>query len=101
MSTILKWDLEYTDTLGGEANYCWVKRRTLSVAYDDSMGEGVAMRKYRDRRTKAQAKEAMGLKGVRGEWSEYGDTYEFRPRGMCTVLFVTFHDCHDHCGCRD
>jgi hypothetical protein len=25
-------EVEYTDTFGGEANYCWVKRETLTPA---------------------------------------------------------------------
>ena len=24
-------DCEYTDTFGGEANYCWIKRETLTL----------------------------------------------------------------------
>lgn len=26
---MFKWDVEVTDTFGGEANYCWVKRETI------------------------------------------------------------------------
>ena len=40
----MHFSYEYTDTFGGEANYCWVKRGTVSVpelthyGYDGSRG---------------------------------------------------------------
>jgi hypothetical protein len=37
-----------------------------------------------------RAKAAIGLSGVRGETHDHGDGYEFRPYGMCTVMFVTW-----------
>ena len=83
------WDVEYTDTFAGEANYCWVKRATISVPED-------AKRSTIMRRAKA----AMGLSGLRGESVNYGDTIEFRPYRMCcTVLFATRHDCGAHAHC--
>ena len=60
----MTYDIEYTDTFGGEANYCWVKR----------------------------AKAKMGLTGVRGKRFDHGDMIEFRPYRSCTVLFVTYRD---------
>lgn len=75
------FQIEYTDTFGGEANYSWVRRKTLEAANDISTPE-----------LKRLAKGAMGLSGTRGVWSEYGDTMEFKPRGMCTVMFVTFRE---------
>lgn len=81
-------DYEYTDTFAGEANYCWVRRGTISVPC--AQGETRKAREGVDRAIKKAAKAAVGLTGVRGEWSEYDFTYEFRPRGMCTVLFVTW-----------
>ena len=40
------YNVEYTDTYGGEANYCWVKRATVSVpeltAYGYDGGSGYA-----------------------------------------------------------
>lgn len=82
------YDLEYTDTFNGQANYSWVHRYQLAMPLSDS--EGLAARQRYDRRLKRRAKAAIGLTGVRGTWEEYGDTMEFRPRGMCTVLFVSY-----------
>lgn len=73
-----KFTVEYTDTFGGEANYCWVKR-------DSFMLESVDVKFV-----KAFAKDLMGLKGVKGMWEDYGDDLIFRPRGSCTVMFVNF-----------
>lgn len=75
-------EAEYTDTFGGEPNYCWVRRARLSVP--SWMKDSEIMR-----RVKAE----LGLSGLRGRKSDYGDSVEFRPYGRCTVLFVHFsHD---------
>lgn len=71
-----KFTVTYTDTFGGEANYCWVKRDNFMV--DNPTVKFV----------KAFAKDLMGLKGVRGRWEDYGDDLIFRPYGSCTVMFV-------------
>lgn len=80
--------LEYTDTFGGEANYCWVKRRVLTLS--PANGDDAKARKRYSARVRRGAKRAIGLTGVRGEWTDYGDMMEFRPRNLCTVLFVTW-----------
>lgn len=72
-------DAEYTDTFGGEANYCWVKRARLLVP--TWMKDSEVMR---------LVKAELGLSGLRGRKYDYGDFIEFRPYGMCTVLFVNF-----------
>ncbi|NDC09942.1 MAG: hypothetical protein EBZ75_11500 [Oxalobacteraceae bacterium] len=92
-----RYDLEYTDTFGGEANYCWVKRRVLTLSLAD--GDDAKARKRYDARVKREAKAAMGLTGIRGEWNNTGGDLEFRPRNMCTVLFVSWHDCGAHSRC--
>lgn len=71
-------DVEYTDTFGGEANYSWVDRQTLELP--DDLSDLAVMRR---------AKAAVGLSGVRGRSSCGGDMWEFRPYGMCTVMFAT------------
>lgn len=71
-------DVEYTDTFGGEANYCWVERAELNLPVGISRA-ALARR----------AKAAMGLSGARGRGYHNGDMYEFRPYGSCTVMFVT------------
>lgn len=70
-------DVEYTDTFGGEANYCWVKRAELELPCGIS-----------DRELARRAKAAMGLTGVKGKGYHSGDMYEFRPYGSCTVMFA-------------
>lgn len=77
----MRFQIEYTDTFGGEANYSWVRRETLEVADNISTRE-----------LKRLAKGAIGLSGTRGLWSDYGDTMEFKPRGMCAVMFVTVRE---------
>ena len=75
------FDIEYTDTFNGEANYCWVKRSsfTLPKIVSDSL-------------IKRVAKEIMGLTGIKGEWSDIGDGYSFKPQGSCTILFIIFRE---------
>lgn len=72
---------EYTDTFGGEANYSWVKRATIEAG--DEPSDLALMRR---------AKAALGLSGLRGRTLRHGDMIEFRPYGMCCVLFVTYRD---------
>jgi hypothetical protein len=69
---------EYTDTYGGESNYSWVRRETV-----EAPNLRLAFRR---------AKKALGLSGLRGRVSEYGDMIDFRPYGACTVLFVFWRD---------
>ena len=85
--------IEYTDTFGGEANYAWVRRATVTMpelthyGYDGANGYAKANRAY-ERELMRRAKAAVGLTGVRGVRHSYGDTIEFRPYGSATVLFI-------------
>jgi hypothetical protein len=89
------YNVEYTDTFSGEANYCWVVRKTITMpelthyGYDGSSGYAKANR-IAQRETMKAAKAAVGLTGVRGRTSWNGDGAEFRPYGMATILFVTW-----------
>lgn len=82
------YSVELTDTFCGEANYCWVRRATVP---------GIA-EKYRDGWTRKReqalvmrrAKASVGLNGVRGKTIPLGDGYEFRPYGICQVMFVSW-----------
>jgi len=85
-----RYDVELTDTFNGEANYCWIVRKTIRLSLNDD--EGAQARKRYDARIKREAKAAVGLTGVRGQWSDYGDGFEFRPRGLLQVMFVTYND---------
>ena len=73
------FDLELTDTFGGEANYSWVKRAEIS--FDKN---------YTDRQFMRQAKAALGLSGVRCRVESYGDSYTLRPYGLLQIAFITF-----------
>lgn len=73
-----KVEIEYTDTFGGEANYCWVQRQVLELPIDAS--NLMVMRR---------AKRAIGINGMRGRSSSSGDSWEFRPYHCSTVMFVT------------
>lgn len=73
------YNVEYTDTFGGEANYSWVTRATIEVPQNAS--RALVMR---------HAKAAIGLTGARGRVDHHGDMIEFRPYRSCTVMFITF-----------
>jgi hypothetical protein len=94
-----KYNVEYTDTFGGEANYSWVQRHVVSVpelahyGYTGSAdGSYTRANRIANRELMKAAKAAVGLTRVRGRTTSYGDTLEFRPYRMATVLFVTFND---------
>jgi len=74
----MKYNVEYTDTFGGEANYSWVKRATIEVP--EFTTQSLVMRR---------AKAAMGLTGVRGRVEDYAEHWKFKPYNSCTVMFVT------------
>ena len=76
MTDTFTLDVEYTDTFGGEANYCWVKRAELELPCNLS-----------DRAIMRRAKAAVGLSGMRGRSYSNGDMWEFRPYRSCTVMF--------------
>lgn len=77
----MAWQIEVTDTFGGESNYSWVRRYTMPY----KEGE-------RQRDTMRRAKALAGYTGVRGRSSNYGDMLEFRPYRICHVLFITWCD---------
>ena len=88
---------EYTDTFAGEANYCWVKRGTVSVpelthyGYDGLHGYTKANARQ-SRHIMRKVKAALGLSGVRGKREDGGGTIVWRPYGAATVLFITYCD---------
>ena len=73
------WHAEYTDTFGGEANYSWVKRATVTVPEAASRATVVRA-----------VKRAFGLSGIRGRLHWFGDCLEFWPARSCTVVFARF-----------
>jgi hypothetical protein len=79
MTDTITWNVEYTDTYGGEANYCWVNRQDIETPRNAK--QALIMRR---------AKASVGLTGARGRTYWHGDSGEFRPYRSCTVMFVTF-----------
>ena len=90
----MQYQIEYTDTFGGEANYCWVKRATITMpemthyGYDGATNYSKANKIYQ-RELMKRAKAAVGLAGARGRVASYGDTIDFRPYGCATVMFIS------------
>lgn len=91
--------IEYTDTFGGEANYSWVKRHTVTMPELTHYGytgsaDGSYSRANRvyQRELMKRAKALVGLTGVRGRTVWHGDSAEFRPYRVCTVLFISWKD---------
>jgi hypothetical protein len=80
------WKIEVTDTFGGEANYAWVNRYEMPSRYQRNG------RPERQVGIMRRAKALAGFTSVRGETISFGDSYEFRPRGACVVMFVTWED---------
>lgn len=91
---MMEYDVEYTDTFGGEANYCWVKRAVVSMpelthyGYDGGTNYCKANAVYQWELMR-KAKAAIGLTNVRGVKCDIGDMIEFRPHKSCTVMFIT------------
>ena len=88
------WIAEYTDTFGGEANYSWVHRWTLDPAMYIKLAELQKEEPHEKvkRWLVKRAKALSGLTGHRCETNDMGDVIEIRPRGMCTILSITWRD---------
>ena len=74
---MVTWDIEVTDTFGGEANYCWVERSKLRVPDDIS-----------DLALVRRIKSAAGYSGIRGRATVIGDSVEIRFPDRCVVIFA-------------
>ena len=97
MNNGMHFDVEYTDTYGGEANYSWIRRATVWMpdmthyGYDGRTNYGKTVKVF-NRELMKKAKRAMDLTGVRGRAHVQGDDLEFRPYGQNTVLFITYRN---------
>ena len=79
----MSWKLEHTDTISGEANYCWANRETLPD------------RDYTDRQLVIRAKRFAGFTGMRCDVCNWGDGMQITPKqseGVCQTVFVTWED---------
>ena len=74
---IITFDVEITDTFGGEANYSWVRRATIKAPAD--IPDSALVRR---------AKQAIGLCGPHRK-EDFGDTIALYPTGACLVCFIT------------
>ena len=92
-----QYQIEVTDTFGGEANYSWVKRETLTMpelthyGYDGSSNYTKANKAYR-RQLVRKAKAIAGWTGWPCKVEDWGDTLRIEPRGACMVAFVEWKD---------
>lgn len=71
-----QFQVEITDTFGGESNYSWVKRYTVHA--NSFMG---AMR--------------IAARDFGGEWrkeSDYGDMARYNMKNACICAFVTYSE---------
>lgn len=78
MSDTIRFQVQHTDTFGGEANYCWLNEEEFEVPSNASRHQIVKL-----------AKELVGMTGVRCRSYDMGDGYELRPVGLCQVIFIT------------
>lgn len=83
-ASLYRWEL--TDTFGGEANYCWVKRGIIRDKEPASSSIWADNWEAAKRRVCLAARREAGLTGVRSKRSDYGDMVRY-DQG-CTVLFV-------------
>ena len=92
-----KYDVEYTDTFCGEANYSWVRRETVTMpelthyGYDGGTNYCKANKVF-ERELMKSAKSAVGLTGVRGIREDWEDRVVFKPHNSATILFITYRD---------
>jgi hypothetical protein len=77
----LIYNVEYTDTYGGEANYSWVRRASFKASASLS-----------DREIVRRAKKEIDLTGVRCKRNNFGEMIELRPYGSATVMFITYEE---------
>lgn len=79
-----RYQVEVTDTFGGEANYSWVRRYVI----EGSMDIGTRA----DRKLVRDAKKAAGWTGLRCVTDYCGDQITLRPRKACWIMFITYID---------
>ena len=70
------WNIEITDTFGGEANYSWVKRYTVKA----NTMRGAVNHIAREHGA-----------GWRKEY-DFGDEARYNLRGACVCMFVSYSD---------
>ena len=74
---MVTWDIEVTDTFGGEANYAWVYR--YAIRMPDDISDLALVRRI---------KSVTGYSGIRGRTYVSGDFVEIRFPSRCIVIFA-------------
>lgn len=70
------FEYTYTDTFGGEPNFCWVERGEVSEANNLKHALRLARKK-------------VGLTGVKGRIvANNGDEVCWKPNGMNTIIMI-------------
>jgi hypothetical protein len=72
------YNIEITDTYGGEPNYSWVRRAELKVP--PALSKRSLVRR---------AKALMQWNGLRCTTYDFGDMLELRPMSATLVMFIT------------
>lgn len=75
---MITFDVEHTDTFGGEANYSWVTRGSIEVGENSS-----------DRKIISAAKKVLNLQGWRHRKTDVGEIIRLDLVGACQVVFIT------------
>ena len=73
----MQFNIEMTDTFGGEANYSWVKRATIDAPENTKTSTLIR-----------RAKAALNI-GGRHRTSDYGDAIRLDLSGSCVCVFIT------------
>ena len=74
---MVTWDIEVTDTFGGQANYSWVDRYVIRAPSDIS-----------DLALVRRIKSVTGHSGIRGQTYVSGDSVEIRFPALRVVVFA-------------
>ena len=74
----MKFQIEHTDTFGGESNYSWVRRHNGESGKDSDLSVIRA------------AKKILGWQGIKCRVDNYGDNLAIYPAGICQVAFIDF-----------
>lgn len=74
---MVNYSVTYTDTFGGEANFCWAHRFEIQA------------KTMRGAVRKAKAHHLVGLTGWPCVTTDFGNEVQLQPKGLCTILFVT------------
>ena len=73
----MRYDIEMTDTFGGEANYCWVRRASIEAPCTSTSAMLVR-----------RAKRALGITG-RHKTTDWGDLIRLDLSNACICVFIT------------